>query len=356
MQRGIASIVIGMSLGTLAVPAPAADVPSPTYLDRSQADDDFPFQGEYRGWQRSKPSLRTSEPVGLQVIARSNGEFEATKYPGGLPGNGWAGGNRYTLHGQRAGDTVRLTGDLFDIELKNGAGTIFSKAGKKAGELRRVHRISPTMGLTPPPGAVELFTGADTSLLKDAKVSPEGLLQVGTETVGTYRNFRMHAEFFLPYIPAASGQARSNSGLYLQCRYEVQVLDSFGLPGLFNECGSLYRTIPPDFNMCLPPLEWQTYDIDFREPMFDAEGRKTANGRISVWHNGVLIHDDIEIPNKTGAGKPEGPEPMPIKIQDHSNPVQFRNIWLIETKGDEPREWPPLPQSPGPLPLLFGSR
>lgn len=124
----------------------------PVYTDREHVDADFPFQGEYRGWQRSMPSLRSSEPVGLQVIARSKGEFEAMKYPGGLPGAGWSGGNRYVLHGQRTDDVVRLTGEKFDIELKDGVGTILTKKGKVAGELRAVRRTSPTMGLTPSPG------------------------------------------------------------------------------------------------------------------------------------------------------------------------------------------------------------
>ncbi|MFO1092809.1 MAG: DUF1080 domain-containing protein [Planctomycetaceae bacterium] len=335
----------------------AADDGLPVYTDPQHADADFALQGEYQGWQRTLPqSDRSSEKIGLQVIARGDGKFEAMKYPGGLPGGGWArGGNRYVLHGERTNDTVKLTGDKFDILLRNGVGALLTKAGKIAGELRQVHRASPTMGLAPPPGAVRIFTGAETSLLKDAKLSPEGWLLAGTETVNTYRNFRMHAEFYLPYKPAATGQGRANSGLYLQCRYEVQILDSFGLPGLFNECGALYRTIPPDVNMCLPPLQWQTYEIDFRQPVFDANGRKTANARISVWHNGVVVQNDVEIPNKTGAGKPEGPEPLPIKIQDHSNPVMFRNIWLVETKGTELQDWPVLPSAPVPAPLLLGS-
>lgn len=357
MQRVLAALIVGGLVVTGGLNGRAAeDDGLPVYTDREHADADFPFQGEYRGWQRSLPSERSSEPIGLQVIARSNGRFEAMKYPGGLPGSGWFGGNRYVLRGQRAGDTVTLVGDRFDIVLKDGAGTILTKKGKPAGELRAVRRTSPTMGLQPPPGAVLLFTGGDAPLLKDARVSPEGWLLAGTETVNCYQNFRLHGEFYLPYKPAATGQARANSGFYLQSRYEVQILDSFGLPGVNNECGALYKSIPPAVNMCLPPLEWQTYDIDFRQPVFDDQGRKTANARISVWHNGVLIHDDIEIPNKTGAGKPEGPELLPIKIQDHGNPVLFRNIWLVETAASEPRDWPPLPSAAPPAPVLLGRR
>ena len=140
----------------------------------------------------------------------------------------------------------------------------------------------------------------------------------------------MHAEFRLPYMPHARGQNRSNSGFYLLSSYEVQVLDSFGLEGIKNECGALYRYKQPDINMCLPPLQWQTYDITFRSPTFDAAGNKLCNARITVLHNGVAVHNNFEVERKTGAGKPESPAPRPIKLQDHSNPVRYRNIWLID--------------------------
>ena len=130
-------------------------------------------------------------------------------------------------------------------------------------------------------------------------------------------------------MPSAAGQGRGNSGVYVQRRYEVQVLDSFGLDGVENECGALYRQKAPDVNMCLPPLSWQTYDIWFTAARFDAEGNKIANARITLLHNGVPVQNDYEITGKTGAGKPEGPEPFPILLQNHGNPVQYRNIWLV---------------------------
>ena len=153
----------------------------------------------------------------------------------------------------------------------------------------------------------------------------------GTETTQTYTDFQLHAEFRLPFKPEARGQARGNSGFYLQSRYEVQVLDSFGLEGVENECGALYKTRRPDFNMCYPPLSWQTYDLDLTSPRFDAQGNKLADMRITVWQNGVMIHNNVEIPNKTGGGAQEGPTPLPTKLQDHGNPVVYRNIWLIDT-------------------------
>jgi hypothetical protein len=149
-------------------------------------------------------------------------------------------------------------------------------------------------------------------------------------------DFRLHLEFRLPFMPYATGQGRGNSGVYIQRRYEVQILDSFGLEGVANECGGLYRQQPPDVNMCLPPLTWQTYDIWFTAARFDGEGNKTANARITVLHNGVPIHNDYEVVAKTGAGRPEAPEPMPILLQDHGNPVRFQNVWIVLGQGKRP--------------------
>lgn len=323
------------------------------YTDPAVTDADFAFQGEYVGWQRAQPSHRTSERVGLQVIARGDGQFDAVKFWGGLPGGGWAHALKYPLAGQRIDSFVELRGELYDMILEEDAATVYAKDGRIAGELRRVERVSPTMGLAPPADAVVLFDGAASPALQNPTMTEDGLLLPGTETAAPYGDFRLHAEFRIPYKPAATGQARGNSGLYLQGRYEVQILDSFGLDGLNNECGALYKSRPPDVNVCLPPLQWQTYDIDFRAARFDEEGRKTRSAVISVWHNGVAIHHNVAIPDKTGAGQPEGPQPLPIRLQDHGNPVVFRNMWLIEGETDNDVEWPPIPPaSVPPVPLL----
>ncbi|HVJ67321.1 MAG TPA: hypothetical protein VM510_05015, partial [Caulifigura sp.] len=110
----------------------------PVYTDPAHADADFPFQGEYRGWQRQAGSLRTSEPIGLQVVARGDGKFVAMKYPGGLPGNGWFGGNRYQLAGELVDGAMRINGDKFDFVLKDGKGTVYNKQGRRCGELTQV--------------------------------------------------------------------------------------------------------------------------------------------------------------------------------------------------------------------------
>ncbi len=148
-----------------------------------------------------------------------------------------------------------------------------------------------------------------------------------------YTDFMMHAEFKTPQMPDnVKGQGRGNSGIYIQRRYELQILDSYGLEPKNNECGSIYTFKAPDKNVCKKPGEWQTYDILFRAARWaDKDGKpvKTQNARITVFQNGVLVHDNVEVPRKTGAGQVEGPKPLPILLQEHGNEVSFRNIWIV---------------------------
>ena len=118
----------------------------------------------------------------------------------------------------------------------------------------------------------------------------------------TFGNSTYHVEFRVPYLPLLAGQARGNSGVYLQGRYEVQVLDNFGDPPADNHCGGICRVAAPLVNACLPPGEWQTYDIDFRAPRFSKNGEKVADAVISVIHNGIAIHENVKIPGCTGGG------------------------------------------------------
>ena len=148
-----------------------------------------------------------------------------------------------------------------------------------------------------------------------------------------YTDFIMHAEFKTPQMPDnVKGQGRGNSGIYIQRRYELQILDSYGLEPKNNECGSIYTFKAPDQNVCKKPGEWQTYDILFRAARWadkDGKPEKVQNARITVFQNGVLIHDNVEVPRKTGAGQPEGPKPLPILLQEHGNEVSFRNVWIV---------------------------
>jgi hypothetical protein len=159
-------------------------------------------------------------------------------------------------------------------------------------------------------------------------------MQVKGGSIMTRRKFdghlKLHVEFRVPYKPEAHGQERGNSGVYLQGRYEVQILDSYGLQSKDNDCGGIYEVAAPRVNACKAPTVWQSYDIDFHAPVF-RDGKKVEPARISVVQNGVEIHKDVEIPvDNTRAGLGGDPsQPGPIMLQDHGNPVQYRNIWLL---------------------------
>jgi len=150
-------------------------------------------------------------------------------------------------------------------------------------------------------------------------------------TKESYRDFRMHVEFNVNEVKDVKDpEADGNSGIYIQNRYEIQILNSFGVAEAdykASYCGSIYRRKKPDRLVCKKAGEWQDFDIVFRAARFNI-GKKTENARITVYQNGALIHDDYSIPGKTGAGEKEGPEPRPIKLQGHHNPVRFRNVWI----------------------------
>lgn len=137
----------------------------------------------------------------------------------------------------------------------------------------------------------------------------------------------------LPYRPDGRGQGRGNSGFYQVDHYELQILDSFGLDGLNNECGGFYTKAAPKVNLCLPPLAWQTYDVEFTNAVQGPDGKKARSAVATVRHNGVLIHENQEISGPTGGHRsdPEG-TPGPLKLQGHGNPLQFRNLWIVEKK------------------------
>lgn len=219
----------------------------------------------------------------------------------------------------------------------------------KTFEMGKVVRLSPTLGRKAPEDAVIIFDGTNLENVTSSTGGPltwaflkdEGVIQVNpkTDSLFTKEKFRdveLHLEFRSPYSPGNPHQFYGNSGIFFDMRYEVQVLCSYGLPGLDNECGALYKVATPRVNMCAPPLQWQTYDIIFHAPQYDQDGKIVKNPVITVTHNGVLIHDHYEIMNSTIPNPPVNyGNPQPIMIQDHHNQVQFRNIWARHLSDDK---------------------
>jgi hypothetical protein len=285
----------------------------------SAENPDFLIQGEYR-----------VATMGAQVVALSGGNFDVYLLEGGLPGAGWEPGKaRTVMKGLRKGVSAETDG--FTVVLGKGFLTLKTPDGTLR-KLTRVERESPTLGVKPPEGAVVLFDGTNADAWENGKVV-DGLLQATNVTSKrTFAGYKLHLEFRTPYMPAARGQGRGNSGIYHSGRWETQILDSFGLEGKENETGGIYSVAQPRLNMCLPPLAWQTYDVDFTAAKFDAEGKRTAWPRITVKLNGVTVHEDLELTkDNTGSApisKPLTSPEGPIFLQNHSNPVAFRNIWV----------------------------
>lgn len=318
----------------LALAATASFVPvaaeDSTWTDPERAaaeDPDFRIQGEY-GRDEADAAL------GAQVVALGDGRFHAYILEDGLPGLGWTPDKaRVQLEGTRDNGAVTFAeNDGYSAALANGSITVESDGRTTA--LPRVERRSPTLGAKPPEGAVALFDGTSAEHWENAEMENGLLVANNTMSKKSFGDCTIHLEFRTPYKPRARGQKRGNSGVYYGGRWETQILDSFGLEGRMNECGGIYSIAAPRLNMCLPPLTWQTYDVELTNARFDDEGKRTAWPRISLKLNGVTIHDDVELAKDGTTAHPvKGPlKPggMPIFLQDHQNPVHFRNIWVLE--------------------------
>tara|TARA_R110002096_G_scaffold200639_9_gene384692 strand:+ start:3913 stop:4854 length:942 start_codon:yes stop_codon:yes gene_type:complete len=303
------------ALLSLATFANAADSSKPgTWVDPETALAEHPafaIQGEYLG-------EKDGAKLGVQASAMDGDKFLVSSYQGGLPGADW---DRSPVTSQV------LEGKAFSAYIEG---------------LTKIERESPTMGKAAPEGAAVYFNGEANDTIKGEV--KDGYIWAGSQTTVPVGDFTMHVEFRLPYKPATkpSSQDRGNSGVYIYNNYECQVLDSFALNLVEDAnpfstqsrnkqwCGSFYKFKIPDTPMAFPPLRWQTYDIDFTAPRF-SDGKKVANARITVRQNGVVIHDDVELPKGTGAGggRPEKEKGL-IYFQGHGNPVAFRNIWIVE--------------------------
>ena len=317
------ALLVGLvSTVALSIATRAAEPKERTFIDPAKAGPDFGIQGEYEG------KIGNDTMAGLQVIALGDGKFDAVLFAKGLPGSG-ADKTRVLVHGENKEGVPTFAGEGFSGTIRN---SIFTGTLDNAElKLKRVERQSPTMGAQPPQGAIVLFDGSSVEEWTNGRIQEGNLLGVGTRTKRSFKNYTLHVEFRTPYMPYDRGQDRGNSGLYCNDQYEFQILDSFGLSGENNECGGYYKYAKPALNMCLPPLTWQTYDVDFAMAQFDGDGKKTKPAVATVKLNGVIVHDHYEIPaGNGGGGLSDETKPGPIYVQDHGNPVHFRNIWILE--------------------------
>lgn len=218
-------------------------------------------------------------------------------------------------------------------------------------EVRRSQTITVTDAASPPErvtlfsgdglGAWELRRGGAANWRTEAdffEVAPgDNVGDNDLRTVASFGDFRLHLEFRTPRTPPGTAeQARGNSGVYLQGRYEVQILDSYGrTPSGQNDAGALYEVADAALNAGLPAESWQTYEITFRAARF-SDGRKVESARVSVLWNGRLVHDDLELPGPTRLGDPEAGDGVlrgPVVLQDHGDRVRYRNVWLEPLSG-----------------------
>ena len=298
-----------------------------TFLTVEDAGPDYALQGEYAGEIKVDGA---SVQLGMQVIALGDHKFDAVSYPGGLPGAGWTGEAKFKAHGETKDDETRIVDDEHGHAiLHDGKAVLYSKDGSELGTLKKVERRSPTLGAKAPEGAIVLFDGTSADHFNGGKLTMKDLLAADCETKEKFSDHKLHIEFRTPFKPAARGQARGNSGVYIQGRYECQVLDSFGLEGENNECGGIYSIAKPNVNACFPPLTWQTYDIDFTAARYE-DGKKIKNARVTIRQNGISIHDDLELTHGTPGKNPEADSPDVIYLQGHGNPVVYRSIWVVK--------------------------
>ncbi|WP_218933326.1 3-keto-disaccharide hydrolase [Rubripirellula lacrimiformis] len=285
---------------------------TPTWTDPMVAAREsaaFGFLGEY-----------IKDRQAIQVVP-CEGRYYLSIYQGGLPGAGW--------------DRGRIQHEWVQAD---------SIADRLAG-LTKVDRSGSLTFPTPPENAVVLFDGKNMDHWAHGKIL-NGLLQAGAKTKDQFQDFQLHFETMVPFKPELplAHPGRGNSGVFAVGAYEVQVCDTFGIDFAPDRwkidnvqkhpdtwCGSIYGIRAADVNMCLPPLAWQTFDVDFTAARFQ-DGEKISDARMTVHQNGILIHDDIPLPEGTGGG-PSGPrDEVPrgaIYVQNHHNPTQYRNIWIV---------------------------
>ncbi len=244
---------------------------------------------------------------------------------------------------------LRITAFLLFSSTLPRAAAAQTPAGWRVHDMSRPRppRVEPAPQRLPtlPPGdAVVLFDGTDLSRWRGDDGGPAGWrvgdgfmeVVVGAGSIRTkdvFGDVQLHIEWAAPYPPTGAGQDRGNSGVYFMERYEVQVLDSRDSETYADgQAGAVYGQAPPLVNASLPAGEWQAYDIVFRRPRFDSNGRLVKPARITAFHNGVLIQDAVELAGPTMWLQPlpyqVHPDQLPLMLQNHDHPVRFRNVWV----------------------------
>lgn len=300
-----------------------------------------PVMGEYEGfWSSDKgPKGRLTAQIrplsnnqydGFVLFNRVKSPVTAFKLAPATEQNGTLKFSATSIH-EASGDLLAKSEAVCVLKDGKLSGTFSGELGEGKFEANKFERKSPTLGAKPPKHAVVLTDKDNTNAWQNLtwRFSDDGVLRVGKENIlakDKFGNFRLHLEFRTPYMPIEEGQKRGNSGVYLQGKYEVQVLDSFGLfPLQDNDCGGIYKVKAPVGNASLPPMQWQTFDITY------VEGSGPRPPRITVEHNGIKVIDRAEVPaplteNGTGGGDLAAGFLM---LQSHGNPVEFRNIWAL---------------------------
>jgi len=209
----------------------------------------------------------------------------------------------------------------------------------------------------PVPGAVNLFDGHDFShwVRRGTQEPPQWMVEGEAmrprpkggdiATKENYEDYLLHLEWMEPEMPNAHGQEKGNSGIGLQGRYEIQILDSYGwkVPGT-GDCGAVYSKTAPLINACKPALKWQSFDITFRSPRLGEDGKINEKPRVTVLQNGIVVQNNTEIPGMTGIQynfDPDPTKPGPIVLQDHGFPVKFRNVWVLPLPKESSKEYDP---------------
>lgn len=200
--------------------------------------------------------------------------------------------------------------------------------------------VTPGTESTAPSDAIVLFDGDNLDAFHngDKWKIENGYAEVQGASIRTKQPFgdcQLHVEFASPKEVKGNGQGRGNSGIYLMGKYEVQVLDSYENETYFDgQCGAVYKQQPPTVNASRKPGEWQTYDIIFQAPRFVADGSLKSPAYVTVIHNGIVIHNHFELKGGTFWDQPASytkhAEKLPLSIQNHGNPVRYRNIWIRE--------------------------